>query len=92
MNELRTGLRGEANQRFSGGFQDATGFDTVGANLNTSDGAIDLCSDFLQVRKESPRRPVVRVTHIVSRHRFLAADFTYTCHTRLLQIQMIEID
>lgn len=89
---MQDGTPGETNQRFSGGFQDTTGFDAIGADLNTTNRAIDLRPDLLQVGKESPRRPVVRMTHMIPCHRFLTANFTHTCHTSFLQMQMNEIN
>jgi hypothetical protein len=60
--------------------------DAVTAHLHPSNAPIDDSSHTLQIRKEPPRRAVVCMTDVVSRHRFLSADFTNSRHRKLRMI------
>jgi hypothetical protein len=64
----------------SGSFLDSTGFYAARADGNAPNRSVDMSTDLLQVREKTPGNTVVRVAHVVSRHRFLATDFTDSCH------------
>jgi len=64
----------------SDGFLNLSRFQARGAHSYTLDRAVDYCTNFLQIRKPSARRPVICVAHIVSRNRLFAAYFTCFCH------------
>lgn len=64
----------------SGSLLDSTGLDAIRAGGNAPNRSVDMSTDLLQVREKTPGNTVVRVAHVVSRHRFLATDFTDSCH------------
>jgi hypothetical protein len=59
---------------------DLARLDAIRAYSNAPDRAVDLRPNGLKVGEESARHPVVGMTHVVSRHRLLAAYFTNSCH------------
>lgn len=62
------------------GFSHPTALNAIRADQNPLDPSIHHSANALEVRKKTPWGPVMRVTHIVARHRFLTADFTYSRH------------
>src|SRR3954467_9243580 len=63
-----------------GGFLDFAVADAGCAAANALAGAIDDCTDSLQVHIPSPFGDVVRVADLISELRTFAANFTNSCH------------
>ena len=57
-----------------------TAFDAVGADIYFTAFAVDLYSDFLEIRHKPAFIEIVRVTYVMSYHRFFSAYFTFFAH------------
>ena len=64
----------------SGRFVNSAGLDAIAANGHAFHGTVNLCPHVLQIRHETTRGSIVSVAHMVARHRFLATNFTNSCH------------
>ena len=63
-----------------GGLNHFAGFDAFGADTNAFDAAINDGTDALQIGQPPPLGEVVGMAYVVSITRFLAANFTNSCH------------